>query len=62
MEAGSERDKRLDFTINNIQGQELITTKFEHGNLVLGILEVVLRWERWLLESRMGQKLVSDCL
>ena len=31
MVAGSEENKRRDFTINNIQGQELITTKFEHG-------------------------------
>ena len=35
MEAGSERDKRQYFTINNIQGQELITTEFKHRNLVL---------------------------
>ena len=40
MEAGSERDKRQEFTINNVQGWKLITTKFECGNLVLGILEV----------------------
>ena len=62
MEAGLERDKRWDFTINNIQGWELITTKFEHGNLVLGILEVIWMWQRWLLESGMGQKLISNCL
>jgi len=46
MEAGSEGDKRQDFTINNIQGWELITTEFEHGNLVPGISEVVWRWQR----------------
>ena len=40
-EAGSERNKRRDFNINNVQGQELITTKFKHRNLVPGILEVV---------------------
>jgi len=43
MEAGSERNKRQDFTINNFQGWELITTEFRHGNLVLGISEVVWR-------------------
>jgi len=31
MEAGSEGNKRQDFTMNNIQGQELITTKFKCG-------------------------------
>ena len=30
----------------------LITTEFEHGNLVPGILEVEWRWWKWLLESR----------
>jgi len=40
MVAGSEENKRQDFTINNVQGQELMNTKFEHGNLVLGISEV----------------------
>ena len=29
MVAGSEESKRQDFTINNVQGQELITIKFE---------------------------------
>ena len=43
MEAGSERGKRQDFTINNVQGQKLITTEFECRNLVLGISEVM--WE-----------------
>jgi len=36
MEAGSEGNKRRKFTINNIQGWELITTKFECRN-----------WESW---------------
>ena len=40
MEAGSERNKRQDFAINNIQGWELITTEFKHGNLVPGISDV----------------------
>ena len=31
MVAGSEENKRQDFTINNIQGWELIMTEFEHG-------------------------------
>ena len=31
MVAGLEENKRQDFTVNNIQGQELIMTKFEHG-------------------------------
>jgi len=50
--AGSEGDKRQDFTINNVQGQELVTTEFEHRNLVPGILEVVWRWQNdyWNLE------------
>ena len=51
-EAGSERNKRQDFTIDSIQGQKLITTEFKHGKLVMGILEVVCRCQRWLLESR----------
>ena len=41
MVAGSEENKRRDFTINNIQGWELITTKFEPGTWFLGISEVV---------------------
>ena len=41
MVAGSEENKRQDFTINNIQGQELIMTEFECGTWFLGILEVV---------------------
>jgi len=40
MVAGSEENKKWDFTINNIQGQELITTEFECGTWFLGILEV----------------------
>ena len=40
MVAGSEVNKRQDFTINNVQGWELINTEFKHGNLVLGISEV----------------------
>ena len=47
MEAGLERNKKWDFTINDIQGWELITTKFNHGNLVPGISEVMWRWQRW---------------
>ena len=62
MEAGSERDKRQDFTINNVQGWKLITTKFKCKNLVQGISEVEWRWNRWLLESGKGWKLISNCL
>ena len=43
MVAGSEENKRQDFTINNVQGQELITTEFEFGNLVPGISVVIWR-------------------
>jgi len=60
MVAGSEGNKRQDFTINNVQGWELITTEFECGSLVLGISEVMWRWWKWLLESGMGQKLISN--
>jgi len=56
-EAGSERNKRWDFTIDDVQGQKLITTEFECGNLVPGILVVVWKWQGWLLESRMGWNL-----
>ena len=56
------RDKRWDFTINNVQGWKLLKTKFEHRNLVLGISEVKWRWWRWLLESGKGWKLISNCL
>jgi len=41
MVAGSEVNKRRDFTINNVQGGELTMTEFEHRYLVLGILEFV---------------------
>ena len=30
MVAGSEENKRQDFTINNVHGQKLIMTEFEH--------------------------------
>jgi len=46
MVAGSEVNKRKDFTINNVQGQELRMTKFECRNLVLGISEVAWRWRK----------------
>ena len=38
----------------------MISTEFEHGDLVLGILEVVWEWQKWLLASGMGQKLVRN--
>src|SRR5882724_7015617 len=60
MVAGLEVNKRQDFTIKCVQGWELINTKFEHGNLVPGILEVVWGWWKWLLESGMGWKLISN--
>src|SRR5882724_11678417 len=41
MVAGSEENKRQAFTINNVQGQELLMTKFEHGTWFLGILHVI---------------------
>ena len=40
MVAGSEENKRRDFTINNVQGWELLTTEFKHRTWFLGILEV----------------------
>ena len=40
MVAGSEVNKRQDFTIKYVQGWELINTKFKHGSMVLRILEV----------------------
>ena len=59
MVVGSEVNKRRDFTIKYAQGWELINTKFEHGNLVPGISEVMWGWQKWLLESGMGQKLIK---
>jgi len=53
MVAGSEENKRQDFTINNIQDQELITTEFKHGTWFPGILEVV-KAVGMIVESRMG--------
>ena len=49
--AGSEDNKRPGFTVNNIQGWELIMTEFECGTWFPGILEVV--------ESRAG---VMGCI
>ena len=51
MVAGSEGNKRLDF-IKYAQGWELMNTKFECGNLVLGISEVMWGWQKgyWNLE------------
>ena len=42
-EAGLERNKRQDFTIDSVQGWKLITTKFNCRDLVLGISEVMWR-------------------
>ena len=47
MVAGLEENKRQDFTINTVQGWELLTTEFEHGTWFPGILEVVKQWERF---------------
>ena len=41
MVAGLEVNKRRDFTINNIQGQEVIMAKFECRTWLLGISEVM---------------------
>jgi len=57
--AGSEENKRQDFTVNSIQGWKLTMTKFEHGTWCLGISEVTWGWQGWVLESRMDQKLIS---
>ena len=62
MVAGSEVDKRQDFTIKYVQGWELTNTKFEHGNMVPGISEVIWGWKKGLLESGIGQKLISNSL
>ena len=62
MVAGLEENKRQDFTVNSIQGQELTMTEFEHGTWCLGISEVMWGWQKWLLESRMGWKLISTSL
>jgi len=51
MVAGLEENKRQDFTINNVQGQELLTTELEHGTWFLEISEVVRQQEQFL-ESR----------
>ena len=59
MVAGSEENKRQDFTVNSIQGQELTMTNFEHRTWCPGILEVMWGWQKWVLESRMGCKLLK---
>jgi len=46
MVAGLEVNKRQDFTINNVQGWELIMTEFKCRNLVPGISEVMWRWQK----------------
>jgi len=40
----------------------MITTEFESRNIVLGILEVMQRWQGWLLESGVGWKLSAIVL
>ena len=60
MVAGSEVNKRQDFTIKYVQGWELINTEFKCGKMVLGILEVIWGWWKRLLESRMGCKCIID--
>ena len=62
MVAGLEENKRQDFTINNVQGQELLITEFKHGTWFPGILEVVWGWQKWILEYGLGQKLISTSL
>jgi len=37
-------------------------TEFECGTWCPGILEVVWGWQKWVLESRMGWKLISMSL
>ena len=48
MVASLEENKRQDFTINNVQGQELLTTELEHGTWFLEISEVVRQQEQFL--------------
>jgi len=62
MVAGSEENKRRGFTVHSIQGQELTMTKFECGTSFPGISEVVWGWQKRVLESGMGQKLISKSL
>src|SRR5882724_2269108 len=53
MVAGSEENKRQDFTINNVQGQELIMTEFKRGTWFPGISEVV-KVVGMIMESKTG--------
>jgi len=53
MVAGLGENKRQDFTINNIQGRELIMTEFECGTWFLGISEDV-KVAGMITESRTG--------
>jgi len=62
MVAGSEENKRRDFTVNSIQGQELTMTEFECRTWFPGISEVMWGWRKRVLESGMGQKCISDGL
>ena len=45
MVARSEENKRQYFTINNVQGRELLMTEFEHRTWFLGISEVIKQQE-----------------
>src|SRR5882724_10348886 len=62
MVAGSEENKRQDFTVNSIQGWELTMTEFKHRTWFPGILEIMWGWQKRVLESRMGRKLISKSL
>jgi len=62
MVAGSEENKRRDFTINNVQGREMLMTEFKRGTWCPGISEVMWGWRKWVLESGMGWKHISTSL
>ena len=59
MVAGLEENKRQDFTINNVQGWELLTTEFKCRTWFPGISEVMWGWQKWVLEYGMGWKFIS---
>ena len=48
------------YTIYRKQGQDLITSEFEHGMEVLGILGVVWMWQWWVPWLRTSQSLLAS--
>jgi len=62
MVAGLEENKRQDFTLISIQGQELTTTEFECKTWCPGILEVVWGWQEWYCNPEWTGKPISVSL